>query len=216
MVVLVALISAATASAGTTLGASVRPIPLSPGVRPAQPYGSARTVSGLPPSAAETTPLPATSPATLAAGASRALPPPPTAGPQPGPSAPSGPQQTGWNPKTPPLTTPWTSLVSPSNDYPNYPSPQLTRAAWENLNGVWQFAAANPGESPPVGINLAQRILVPFPMESALSGIETHDDYAWYRRTFTIPASWAGQHVLVHFGAVDWQATVWVNGTGRR
>jgi hypothetical protein len=134
------------------------------------------------------------------------------AGPQPGPSAPSGPPQTGWQAKSPPLATPWTAQVSPGDDYPSYPRPQLTRTAWENLNGVWQFAPANPGDAPPVGIDLPQRILVPFPMESALSGIAAHHDDSWYRRTFTIPPSWSGRHVLLHFGAVDWEASVWVNG----
>lgn len=153
-----------------------------------------------------------TSPSSLDAQAARGLPPAPSAAPRPGPSAPSGPQQTGWRARTPPLSTPWTSQVSPSDDYPDYPSPQLTRTRWENLNGVWQFAPARAGRAPPVGTDLARRILVPFPMESALSGIESHFDHSWYRRTFTIPGSWSRQHVLLHFGAVDWQASVWVNG----
>ena len=49
-------------------------------------------------------------------------------------------------------------------------------------------------------------------MESALSGIAAHSDYAFYRRRFTIPSAWSGRHVLLHFGAVDWQARVWING----
>ncbi len=134
------------------------------------------------------------------------------AAPRPGPSAPSGPQQTGWQAKPPALATPWTAQVSPGSDYPSYPRPQLTRTAWENLNGVWQFAAANPGDPPPIATDLPQRILVPFPMESALSGIAAHDDESWYRRTFTVPPGWSGRHVLLHFGAVDWQAQVWING----
>ena len=102
--------------------------------------------------------------------------------------------------------------MSPANDYPSYPRPQLTRTAWENLNGVWQFAPAVRGAAPPIGTDLPQRILVPFPMESALSGIKAHSEYAFYRRTFTVPSAWSGRHVLLHFGAVDWQARVWVNG----
>jgi glycosyl hydrolase family 2 len=137
---------------------------------------------------------------------------PPGAAPRPGPSVPSGPQQTGWQAITPSLSTPWTSQVSPANDYPSYPRPQLTRTAWENLNGVWQFSAAAAGEAPPVGTDLSQRVLVPFPMESSLSGIGTHSDYAFYRRLFTVPSAWSSRHVLLHFGAVDWRASVWVNG----
>ncbi len=86
------------------------------------------------------------------------------------------------------------------------------RSRWLNLNGEWQFANAVEGETPPAGRNLGEAILVPFPVESALSGIMRHQDRMWYRRTFTIPAEWAGERVLLNFGAVDWEATVYVNG----
>ncbi|MBV8992057.1 MAG: hypothetical protein JO372_26165, partial [Solirubrobacterales bacterium] len=178
----------------------------------AQPFASAPTISGRARAAADHHTVRRTSPGSLAAQAVARLWPAPQTNPAPGPSSPSGPQQTGWQLKPPPLSTPWTSQVSPSNDYGVYPSPQLTRRAWENLNGVWQFSPASAGQAPPIGTDLPQRILVPYPMESGLSGIEAHFDYSWYRRTFTIPSSWSGQHVLLHFGAVDWQATVWVNG----
>lgn len=68
--------------------------------------------------------------------------------------------------------------------------PQLTRPDWKSLNGVWQFAGASASERPPVGETLDERVLVPYPIESALSGIERHEDYMWYRRTVTVPASW--------------------------
>jgi glycosyl hydrolase family 2 len=122
----------------------------------------------------------------------------------------------GWQTSQPRLTTPWTHQVSPSNALQEYPRPQLTRASWQNLNGVWQFAGASAGEAPPVGEDLAESILVPYPTESALSGIERHEDHMWYRRTFEVPASWqvgGGQRLRLHFGAVDHAATVWVNGT---
>src|SRR5581483_4343202 len=121
----------------------------------------------------------------------------------------------GWQPKTPPLTTPWTNQVGPHNALPDYPRPQLTRPRWQNLNGVWQFASATAGETPPFGQDLAERILVPYPVESALSGIMRHEQRMWYRRTFTVPASWqAGKEnrLLLHFGAVDYDTTVYVNG----
>jgi hypothetical protein len=148
----------------------------------------------------------------LVAGVMKGLPPPPSAAPRPARSAPAGPRQTGWRARRPVLSTPWTAHVSPTNENWGYPRPQMTRTAWENLDGVWQFAPARAGARPPVGVALRRRILVPFPMESALSGVGTHYEYSWYRRTFTIPSSWSGRRVLLNFGAVDWQGTVWVNG----
>jgi Concanavalin A-like lectin/glucanases superfamily/Glycosyl hydrolases family 2, sugar binding domain/Glycosyl hydrolases family 2/Glycosyl hydrolases family 2, TIM barrel domain len=111
-----------------------------------------------------------------------------------------------------PLTTPWTHEVSPQNALPDYPRPQLTRSRWQNLNGTWQFAEASAGQAPPTGQNLADRILVPYPVESALSGVQRHVDHMWYRRTFTVPPTWRGDRVLLHFEAVDYQTTVYVNG----
>ncbi|GAA4629722.1 glycoside hydrolase family 2 [Actinoallomurus vinaceus] len=112
----------------------------------------------------------------------------------------------------PPLTTPWTSQVSARNALPEYPRPQLTRDRWQNLNGSWQFAEATAGQAPPVGQNLAERVLVPYPIESALSGIKRHVDHMWYRRTFAVPPSWHGDRLLLHFQAVDYHTTVYVNG----
>jgi hypothetical protein len=117
-----------------------------------------------------------------------------------------------WQPKTPPLSTPWTAAVTSTHVLPEYPRPQLVRSRWLNLNGAWQFGNAVEGEAPPIGQNLEEAILVPFPVESALSGIMRHQDRMWYRRTFTIPMEWAGERVLLNFGAVDWEATVYVNG----
>lgn len=112
------------------------------------------------------------------------------------------------------LPTPWTSQVTPDNALPEYPRPQLERERWVNLNGLWQFSGAAEGEAPPFGEDLAERILVPYPTESDLSGVARHEDHMWYRRTMEVPASWrtSGQRVLLHFGAVDHEATVWVNG----
>jgi hypothetical protein len=114
--------------------------------------------------------------------------------------------------KLPPLLTPWTKSVSTTAPLPEYPRPQLQRAAWMNLNGRWQYQQARPGQAPPFGRSLAQTILVPFPVQSPLSGIERGDKAGWYRRTFQLPASWGGQHVLLNFGAVSWATRVYVNG----
>jgi hypothetical protein len=116
-------------------------------------------------------------------------------------------------PKTPPLTTPWTNQVSLTNPLPEYPRPQLTRPDWQSLNGIWQFAGAPNINTPPVNTNLGEEVLVPYPIESALSGIMRHEDFMYYRRTFTVPAGWAGRTVQLNFGAVDWQSKIWINGT---
>ncbi len=117
-----------------------------------------------------------------------------------------------WQPKQAPLMTEWASKVSGDNVLPEYPRPQMVRPEWKNLNGVWELERAAEGQPVPVGQTLGESILVPFPVESALSGIMRHEDRLWYRRTFTVPEKWAGQRVLLHFGAVDWLATVFVNG----
>ncbi|MEU2266981.1 PA14 domain-containing protein [Streptomyces olindensis] len=122
----------------------------------------------------------------------------------------------GPNHSTHQLRTRWADEVGPDNALPEYPRPQLTRDAWRNLNGRWQFEAAEPGQQPPVGRTLKERILVPYPVESQLSGIERHEDRMWYRRTFTVPRDWkigSGQRLRLNFGAVDWRSEVYVNGT---
>ncbi|WP_433360605.1 LamG-like jellyroll fold domain-containing protein [Actinoplanes sp. CA-142083] len=122
----------------------------------------------------------------------------------------------GWHAGIPPIATPWTGKVNPDNALPEYPRPQLTRQKWQNLNGVWEFGKAAVGEAVPAGKTLGERVLVPYPIESALSGIQRHEDRMWYRRTFTVPAGWkvgSGNRLQLHFGAVDYDAKVFVNGT---
>ncbi|RDV29447.1 glycoside hydrolase family 2 [Alteromonas aestuariivivens] len=112
-----------------------------------------------------------------------------------------------------PLATPWASDVDPGSVLGEYPRPLMQRSQWLNLNGVWQFQQAGPGDAYPQQA-LAETILVPFAWESALSGqrkvLNTHR--AWYKRTFRVPAAWQDKRLLLHFGAVDWQAQVFVNG----
>ncbi len=117
-----------------------------------------------------------------------------------------------WQPAAGPLMTRWAKDVAPNRALPDYPRPQMVRSAWTNLNGLWQFMEAKAGEEPPIGKELPQQILVPYPVASALSGVMTNMDRLWYRRTFTMPREWANQRLLLHFGAVDWEATVYVNG----
>src|SRR5215210_1148383 len=116
-----------------------------------------------------------------------------------------------WQPKTPPLSTPWTDQVGPRNALPEYPRPQMVRSRWLNLNGVWDYtgrSAQTAAANPPSADAYREHILVPYPAESALSGIGRHDDQMWYRKLFKLPDIWRGQRVLLHFGAVDQIATV--------
>ena len=118
-----------------------------------------------------------------------------------------------WRTKSAPLMTRWSSLVDSEMPHPLYPRPQFVRKEWLNLNGLWEY---QPGiaadEPPPVGKSLSAAILVPYPVESALSGVMEHHDRIWYRRHMTIPAAWHGKQVLLHFGAVDYESEVFVNG----
>jgi hypothetical protein len=112
-----------------------------------------------------------------------------------------------------PLTTRWTAEVNPTNAHPEYPRPQLVRTQWRNLNGLWDYAINGSMLRPPR--DFQGKILVPYPLESALSGVmerlgETNT--LWYRRQIDLPAAWRGQRVRLHFEAVDWMARVWVNG----
>ncbi|MFJ5262362.1 PA14 domain-containing protein [Streptomyces sp. NPDC088387] len=122
----------------------------------------------------------------------------------------------GPNHSTHELITSWGEDVTPANAHREYPRPQLTRDNWRNLNGTWQFAAAEEGEQPPFGRQLGEQIIVPYPVESQLSGVQRHEDRMWYRRTFTVPRDWdigSGKRLKLNFGAVDWRAEVYVNGT---
>ncbi|MBF8193392.1 glycoside hydrolase family 2 [Nonomuraea sp. K274] len=110
------------------------------------------------------------------------------------------------------LRTKWADDVNPANPLPEYPRPQLARDRWRSLNGTWQFAPAKAGEAAPIGRDLRERIVVPFPVESQLSGIGRHEERMWYRRTFEVPRTWRGERLLLHLDAVDWQSTVYVNG----
>ena len=117
-----------------------------------------------------------------------------------------------WKPAKSPLMTRWAKDVKPDHVLSEYPRPQMVRKAWLNLNGLWEFSSADQVSDPPIGRKLNDQILVPFCMESALSGVGKHCDHSWYRRTFTVPAEWKDKHVLLHFGAVDYESVVWVNG----
>ncbi|MHC4202848.1 MAG: sugar-binding domain-containing protein, partial [Planctomycetota bacterium] len=100
---------------------------------------------------------------------------------------------------------------------PEYPRPQFARDEWLCLNGEWQFEIDHGDSGLERGLRereLEGRITVPFCPESKLSGVEHTDfmDAVWYRREVTIPTEWAGRRAMLRFQAVDYDATVWVNG----
>ena len=117
-----------------------------------------------------------------------------------------------WAPVGNEIKTPWASEIDPENVHPEYPRPQMVRENWENLNGLWDYAITDLNATP----NAADgEILVPFAVESSLSGVGrriTKENMLWYAREFTVPSEWNGQNIILHFGAVDWKAEVFVNG----
>lgn len=117
-----------------------------------------------------------------------------------------------WKPVEGRIMTKWAKQVSPENPLPEYPRPQMVRAEWQNLNGLWDYAIVPYGETP---AQYDGKILVPYAVESALSGVGKRvgdKNELWYNRTFTIPAAWSKKNILLNFGAVDWRAEVYVNG----
>ena len=109
------------------------------------------------------------------------------------------------------LKTRWASEITPENVWQEYPRPQMYRLYWENLNGLWDYAIRPKGEN-----NIGEfdgKILVPFCVESSLSGVQKYvgkDNELWYQREFDY-ALYGKEHLLLHFGAVDWKCDVWVN-----
>ena len=117
-----------------------------------------------------------------------------------------------WKPVGDNIMSPWVEDVNPADVHPEYPRPQMVRGQWMNLNGLWDYAIAPCGSPDFVSEG---KILVPFAVESALSGVGRRvgdENELWYERQFTVPSSWKGKDVLLHFGAVDWKTDVWVNG----
>ena len=118
-----------------------------------------------------------------------------------------------WQPVKGHIMTCWAKDVSATNVLPEYPRPMMKRENWKNLNGLWEFAM-RPKSNASRPEKFDDHILVPFSVESALSGIKkkvVETDRLWYRRNFDVPKEWTGRRLLLHFGAVDWETTVWIN-----
>ena len=126
-----------------------------------------------------------------------------------------------WKPVDGHLLTRWAQDVDPKAPWPEYPRPKMVRENWVNLNGLWDYAIV-PAEAQlnqilsPLTQGGDGQILVPFCAESALSGVGKRvmrENSLWYHRNFEVPADLKDERMLLHFGAVDWECTVWVNGT---
>lgn len=117
-----------------------------------------------------------------------------------------------WKPQPISLHTKWMKDVNPECPLPEYPRPQLKRDAWLNLNGLWDYAIVPRAQE---SVTYDGKILVPYCPESALSGVKQPvkpDQRIWYHRSFVIPPEWKNKKILLHFGAVDWQSEIYVNG----
>lgn len=117
-----------------------------------------------------------------------------------------------WKPAGDKIKTSWGEQLDPKNVLPEYPRPIMERNDWKNLNGLWKYAITQKGNPAPAAYQ--GDILVPFAVESSLSGVGkmiNEKEELWYQRTFDVPSAWRGKQILLHFGAVDWKAEVWVN-----
>ena len=120
--------------------------------------------------------------------------------------------QAQWKPAGDKIKTKWAEQIDSQNVLPEYPRPQLERTDWVNLNGEWEYAIKPKGEVEPNSFD--GNILVPFAVESSLSGVQKEvgeNNELWYKRSFAVPANWKNKDVVLNFGAVDWKADVFVN-----
>ncbi len=111
-----------------------------------------------------------------------------------------------------PLLTKWAADINPSNPWPEYPRPYMERDHWRNLNGLWDYAITRADSIPG---KWDGKILVPYPVESALSGVKRMVDVEkllWYRRKFKVPSSWKDKRVMLNFEASDWRTSIWIDG----
>ena len=117
-----------------------------------------------------------------------------------------------WAPAGNHIRTPWAEEVSPTNVHSEYPRPQMVRPEWKSLNGLWEYSITSKDSALPEKFD--GNILVPFAVESSLSGVGrtlTPEDALWYKTTFKVPSAWKGKRLMLNFEAVDWQADVYVN-----
>ncbi|HEV8083498.1 MAG TPA: glycoside hydrolase family 2 TIM barrel-domain containing protein, partial [Chitinophagaceae bacterium] len=114
------------------------------------------------------------------------------------------------------ITSPWADSVNSSNVLPNYPRPQMQRNDWQNLNGLWQYAILAASNDQSIPTVFRGNILVPFAIESALSGVGKtvgKDSVLWYQTTIKVSSKIKNKKILLHFGAVDWRSEIYINGS---
>ncbi len=117
-----------------------------------------------------------------------------------------------WAPAGDRIRTAWAEEVTPENVHKEYPRPQMVRPEWKSLNGLWEYSITPKNVAVPERFD--GQILVPFAVESSLSGVGrmlTPEDALWYKTTFRVPSAWKGKRLMLNFEAVDWQADVIVN-----
>src|ERR1700712_5041069 len=116
-------------------------------------------------------------------------------------------QQSSWKIVPGKITTPWADSVNANSPLPDYPRPQMERKDWQNLNGLWQYSVLPKAATDNIPADFQGNILVPFAIESALSGVKKRvgkDSVLWYNKVFDFQGKLKGKKLLIHFGAVDW------------
>lgn len=120
-------------------------------------------------------------------------------------------EQQTWVVPDNPLMTKWADDIDPDEPWPLYPRPIMQRDDWANLNGMWDYSISDQKNRPD---KWDGKILVPYPVESALSGVKKRpgeNEYIWYKREFKIPSSWKNKRVVLNFEACDWETKVWID-----
>lgn len=120
--------------------------------------------------------------------------------------------QAQWKPEGNKIITKWAESINPEYVHQEYPRPRLVRNEWKNLNGLWDYEITKLGVNKPNFYK--NKILVPFPIESSLSGVQKNvgkDNELWYHSIFIVPKSWKGKNIILHFGGVDWKSEIWIN-----
>ncbi|MEA1887482.1 MAG: glycoside hydrolase family 2 TIM barrel-domain containing protein [Bacteroidota bacterium] len=120
-------------------------------------------------------------------------------------------EPSNWKIADNPLVTEWADDVDPEKPWPEYPRPMMMRETWSNLNGLWKYAITPKDQEPG---EWEGEILVPYPLESALSGVRkriNENQCLWYKTEFKVPSSWRNKRILLNFEAVDWEAIIWID-----